>query len=324
MLQPERKFNARECRFGFNGKENDNDIKGLGNQVDFGNRIYDTRLGRPMSSDKFTNAYPGLSPYNGLGNNPISNIDIDGNLIIYCGGYWPGNDNTPQLENSDYWDIELVHNAAAKYNDFDAMFFNGSSNSKSPLSSTVGERASQGAEAAALYAFEIKRELNAERKTNPNAKIHFISHSMGTAYSEGFVNALFTIKDKEGNNLFSSDDFGDWIALAPYQPENISAPSMLKTTKQYSASYDPVAGDEKIWNLKNSNYSSKPYDGVPAINAGLRIWNIQTHFNSTFKDEFKKAPENTKVHDKTPAGKGNSGGTGNPSQTKRPKNPRDL
>ena len=31
---------------GFNGKENDDEIKGVGNSLDFGARMYDSRLGR--------------------------------------------------------------------------------------------------------------------------------------------------------------------------------------------------------------------------------------------------------------------------------------
>jgi hypothetical protein len=46
MLQVERSYNAGGYRFGFNGKENDNEVKGEGNQQDYGMRVYDTRLGR--------------------------------------------------------------------------------------------------------------------------------------------------------------------------------------------------------------------------------------------------------------------------------------
>ncbi|MES1249328.1 MAG: hypothetical protein ABUL46_01520, partial [Chitinophaga rupis] len=36
-------------RFGFNGKENDNEVKGTGNQVDYGMRVYDPRVGKFLS-----------------------------------------------------------------------------------------------------------------------------------------------------------------------------------------------------------------------------------------------------------------------------------
>lgn len=51
-LQSKRNYNAGDYRFGFNGKENDNEVKGTGNSVNFGVRIYDSRLGRWMATDR--------------------------------------------------------------------------------------------------------------------------------------------------------------------------------------------------------------------------------------------------------------------------------
>ena len=51
MLMPGREFSSTDYRYGFNGKENDNEVKGNGNSLDFGARIYDPRLGRWMSPD---------------------------------------------------------------------------------------------------------------------------------------------------------------------------------------------------------------------------------------------------------------------------------
>jgi RHS repeat-associated protein len=65
-------------RYGFNGKENDNDVKGTGNQQDYGFRIYDPRLGRFLSVDPLTQEYPWYTPYQFAGNTPIQAIDLDG------------------------------------------------------------------------------------------------------------------------------------------------------------------------------------------------------------------------------------------------------
>ena len=65
-------------RFGFNGQEGDDEINGQGNSLDFGARIYDSRLGRFFSSDPFDYLAPQYSPYIISINNPIYNIDIDG------------------------------------------------------------------------------------------------------------------------------------------------------------------------------------------------------------------------------------------------------
>ena len=78
MPMPGRNFSSNSYRFGFNGKENDNDVKGDGNQQDYGFRIYDPRLGKFFSVDPLTQDYPELTPYQFASNSPIENIDLDG------------------------------------------------------------------------------------------------------------------------------------------------------------------------------------------------------------------------------------------------------
>jgi RHS repeat-associated protein len=73
-----RKFDAGSYRYGFNGQENDNEVKGEGNQQDYGMRIYDPRLGRFLSVDPLDIEYPWYSPYHYAGNSPVLNIDVDG------------------------------------------------------------------------------------------------------------------------------------------------------------------------------------------------------------------------------------------------------
>jgi RHS repeat-associated protein len=65
-------------RYGFNGKEIDNEVYGAGNQQDYGMRIYDPRLGRFLSTDPITDEYPELTPYQFASNTPIQAIDLDG------------------------------------------------------------------------------------------------------------------------------------------------------------------------------------------------------------------------------------------------------
>jgi RHS repeat-associated protein len=68
-------------RFGFNGKENDNEVKGDGNSVDFGSRIYDSRVGRWLSTDNVIKPY--LSPYQYAKGSPTNFIDPDGEDEIH-------------------------------------------------------------------------------------------------------------------------------------------------------------------------------------------------------------------------------------------------
>ena len=77
-MMPGREYQAQPSRFGFNGKENDNEVKGFGNQQDYGMRVYDTRLGRFLSVDPINRQYPELTPFQYASNNPILNVDLDG------------------------------------------------------------------------------------------------------------------------------------------------------------------------------------------------------------------------------------------------------
>ena len=74
-----------DYRFGFNGMEKDNEVKGIGNSLDFGARIYDSRLGRWLSMDPLQVKYPALTPYNFVGNSPLRLVDKDGREIFLYG-----------------------------------------------------------------------------------------------------------------------------------------------------------------------------------------------------------------------------------------------
>ncbi|CAN5525170.1 hypothetical protein BH10BAC2_BH10BAC2_25180 [soil metagenome] len=79
MVTPGRSYSSGTLyRYGFNGKENDNEVKGTGNQQDYGMRIYDPRLGRFLSVDPIAKDYPSLTPYQFASNQPIESIDKDG------------------------------------------------------------------------------------------------------------------------------------------------------------------------------------------------------------------------------------------------------
>ncbi len=69
--------------FGFNGKQKDDEVKGEGNQIDFGNRVYDPRVGTFSSLDPLQRKYPNESNYIFVGDNPIAFADKDGKDKIY-------------------------------------------------------------------------------------------------------------------------------------------------------------------------------------------------------------------------------------------------
>jgi RHS repeat-associated protein len=84
MTMPGRKYSQPNSiyRYGYSGKEKDNEIAGEGNHIDFGDRGYDTRRGQWWSVDAKAGKYPSISPYAFCLNNPIVFIDPDGNDVI--------------------------------------------------------------------------------------------------------------------------------------------------------------------------------------------------------------------------------------------------
>ena len=78
MLVPNRHSSSDSYRYGFNGKEKDDEIKGEGVQYDYGFRIYDARIARFLSMDPLFAGYPYYTPYQFAGNRPIWAIDLDG------------------------------------------------------------------------------------------------------------------------------------------------------------------------------------------------------------------------------------------------------
>ena len=94
MLQPGQVYQSVGHRYGYNGKEMDNEIMGSANSVvgtgesyDFGERMYDPRLAKWMSVDPFCQSYPGMSPYNSMADCPIFVTDPSGGNINFKGNH---------------------------------------------------------------------------------------------------------------------------------------------------------------------------------------------------------------------------------------------
>jgi|GEM_PF-1365945 len=107
-------------RYGFNGKENDNEVKGEGSQQDYGMRIYDPRLGCWQSMDPLQAVYPFLSPYNFVSNNPLIYVDLDGKKISFA-----GKEDAEKFHNS----VNQIF-SGAKFDAFRTLLTRGKKNNK--------------------------------------------------------------------------------------------------------------------------------------------------------------------------------------------------
>jgi RHS repeat-associated protein len=78
MQMPGRNGNSGEYRYGFQGQEKDDEIKGEGNSVNYKYRMHDPRIGRFFAVDPLARKYPFYSPYAFSGNQVIHMIELEG------------------------------------------------------------------------------------------------------------------------------------------------------------------------------------------------------------------------------------------------------
>ncbi len=78
MLLPNRHGSSDKYRYGYNGMEKDDELKGEGNSYDYGMRMYDPRIARWQRTDPLQYRFPHVSTYAYAFNNPVALVDVDG------------------------------------------------------------------------------------------------------------------------------------------------------------------------------------------------------------------------------------------------------
>ncbi len=78
MLVPNRHGSSNSYRYGFQGQEKDDELKGEGNSDNFKYRMHDPRVGRFFAVDPLTKRYPWNSPYAFSENKVIQYIELEG------------------------------------------------------------------------------------------------------------------------------------------------------------------------------------------------------------------------------------------------------
>jgi RHS repeat-associated protein len=118
MLIPGRHEASGSYRYGFQGQEKDDEIKGEGNSLNYTFRMYDSRIGRWLSRDSYEKKFTDQSPYNFVYNDVIRKKDINGQYgsdghfwTVYALGLAMGLSNETALglaKKAEYYD-NIVH-----------------------------------------------------------------------------------------------------------------------------------------------------------------------------------------------------------------------
>ncbi len=91
MLMPTKHENSGEYRYGFQGQEADNEVKGEGNSVNYKYRMHDPRLGRFFAVDPLFREYPHNSVYAFSENRIMDAIELEGLEAYFIHGTFSNN-----------------------------------------------------------------------------------------------------------------------------------------------------------------------------------------------------------------------------------------
>ena len=86
MLVPNRHASSAAYRYGFQGQEKDDELKGEGNSLNYKFRMHDPRVGRFFAVDPLEKDYPWNSPYAFSENRVLDGIELEGLEYIPING----------------------------------------------------------------------------------------------------------------------------------------------------------------------------------------------------------------------------------------------
>ena len=257
--------NTRNAQpYKYNGKELDTK-KGL-NWYDYGARMYDAALGRWHVVDPLAEKYYSVSPYNYCMNNPVNAIDSNGEKIVFVNGFLGFGSPTG---GSAYWggtNSSFVRGAQAFLQDKSTYFANIEYNYW--RSSTFLRN---------LDGYNYAQENYSQLINGMNSKdvFHFVSHSMGGAFSEGMiryleeqgwtVNTVFHLNAWQPTELYGvkgplrvdATITNDWVqGLSLPISGNRDIPNAdykirKKSTKEWKSIHRDLIDDGDFWNINN-------------------------------------------------------------------------
>ncbi|MFN0189713.1 MAG: RHS repeat domain-containing protein [Bacteroidia bacterium] len=275
----------RLIRFSFNGKEKDDEVKGLGNSLDYGARIYDPRIGSWLSIDPLAMKFPFSSPYSFVLNNPVNAIDPDGRDVLFINGYI-GFGSPPAGEK--YWSQNFVKGATDYFNDPIAKF----TSYQPGMFSTAAERKAAGIAYAKEHFGYLTKGMTKEKDV-----YKIVTHSMGAAFGEGVteylqgegwkVETIVHVNPFQAADIKTTDPNSNQTQTIDYQNPDDWVINELPT-----ASPGNIQGADSKIREQSGDENSKTRHTSPIWKQGENFWKSLKSkiIMSSPKDDIPKAP----------------------------------
>ena len=112
MQMPGRNGSTGEYRYGFQGQEKDDEVKGEGNSINYKYRMHDPRVGRFFAVDPLAHEFPHNSPYAFSENRVIDGLEFEGLEVVL---FQDGKSWTETVDFSNMTDSEIESKLAEVY-----------------------------------------------------------------------------------------------------------------------------------------------------------------------------------------------------------------
>lgn len=273
MLMPDRSFSTG-YRFGFNGKEKDDEVKGAGNSLDFGARIYDSRLGRWQACDPKSSKYPSHSPFHYGYNNPVITNDPNGeeNIVVVGGADVAGNQRAKFMNTGLKKLSEYNRKQPKEQTTLVVMTAFLSDKDKNTLMQKVHKMQDKGAKVDIVFAEnadQLTNYLN-YKTTQPNEALFIVDPQ--TSKPEGINNRM---SDKVTDVAVFGHGYARTTDLGPsFEPGHGAKPGNVPSGENPTTYHDkftwdiqdalllnPQAFDNPVWDFQTCNAATECISG---------------------------------------------------------------
>jgi RHS repeat-associated protein len=269
-----------EPRYGYNGKEKDNEVKGESNSLDFGARIYDPRGARFLSQDPLKSQFAFQSPFIFASDKPINSIDKDGekeHIMIFHQVNKQGNtfvtkpDDKMTYSNNGKARTWSDNKMGSAVNENHYIYENKMYNKKTDLPGKAGE-------------FFKREKENTDNLVNsailgvPLAAVTAPVMS-GAVATWSVLSAGYEMYASIKNNNDNSTQKQDY--LSPSLLGQIGKNDVKAINKQYGTNIDPKDGEKIGFVLDLFSSGSALYKNIKNINKVNKAFQIPYDINST-------------------------------------------
>ncbi|KAF2342574.1 thrombospondin type 3 repeat-containing protein [Flavobacterium tistrianum] len=262
MLVPSRHGNSDSYRYGFQGQEKDDEIKGEGNSLNYTYRMHDPRIGRFFAVDPLFKKYAYNSPYAFSENRVMDAIELEGleaaltkpeteNLVIIAQGA-DNKDTDVASPNHTQVDNHTVGNLPARDKGFGTIVSN---NKKTEVLTFSGTNNSM------LTTQDIITTIYHFKKNKPNGKVVLLGHSLGASNLADVVKELDLYEIKV--DLLITVDAADANSHPKTYARDFSVPSNVR----YAINFSAPQG--KMFNLSGGQATAVDPTQTKLINAKL-------------------------------------------------------